>query len=132
MCQNRPPGVYALGYPDLGSAGPHVAKRIGDFPVRNVTGMAFSPDGKFLVVRTYLNAHLYQRSGKKSWRETLVTEKPIPVPLPLQRQGEAICFTADSNALIVTSELKRQPIWRINLHQYLAQIPQQKTQPGSE
>ena len=130
--QNRPPGVYALRYPDSANVGPHIAERIGDFPVRNVTGMAFSPDGKFLIVRTYLNAHLYQRSGSKTWRETLVTKKPIPIPLPLQRQGEAICFTADSNSLIVTSELKRQPIWRINFHQYLAQISQQKSQPDNE
>jgi hypothetical protein len=126
--QTQPPGVYALQFPESAAQGPHVAVRIGDFPIRNVTGMAFSPDGNRLIVRTYLHAHLYQRRGDKNWRETLATEKPIAVPLPLQRQGEAICFTVDSNFLVITSELKRQPVWQIDLNYYLEQIAQQKTE----
>lgn len=125
--QTRPPGVYSLEFPETTDQAPKVADRIGDFPIRNVTGMAFSPDGNRLIVRTYLNAQLYHRQNDKTWRETLATEKPIAVPLPLQRQGEAICFTPDSNFLVITSELKRQPVWQINLNHYLEQIDQQKT-----
>ena len=38
-----------------------VARRIGSFPTRYVSGMSFSPDGKKLIVRNYLTAHLYIR-----------------------------------------------------------------------
>lgn len=96
-----------------------MAKRIADFPVRNVTDMNFSADGQRLIIRNYLNAHLYQRTPDKTWRETVLETKPISIPLPLQMQGEAIGFTADSKSLIVTSELVNQPIWVVDLEAYL-------------
>ena len=105
------------------------AKRIGDFNVRNVTGMAFSPDGNRLIIRNYLNAHLYQRSTENSWRKTISTSKPIPIPLPLQRQGEAICFTPDSRSLIVSSEMRRQALWKVDLDGYLASRIKEAAQP---
>ena len=95
-----------------------VADRIGSFPIRNVTGMAFSPDGKKLIVRNYLTARLVIRPEGKTWRQTVVDQKPFLVALPLQRQGEAICFTADSNSVIVTSEGRRQRVWKIDLQVY--------------
>ena len=95
-----------------------VADRIGSFPIRNVTGMAFSPDGKKLIVRNYLTARLFIRPEGKTWRQTVVDQKPFLVALPLQRQGEAICFTADSNSVIVTSEGRRQRVWKIDLQVY--------------
>lgn len=109
------PGIFTLPLQTTSTNKTLVAKRIGDFPVRNVTDMAFSPDGTRLIIRNYLNAHLYDRSPDKSWRETVTTEKPKLIVLPIQRQGEAICFTADSKSVIVTSEVKGQPIWLVNL-----------------
>jgi hypothetical protein len=101
--------------------GPLLAKRIGSFPVRNVTGMAFSPDGKKLIIRNYLTAHLYVRPPEKNWQQTINETKPKVVGIPLQGQGEAVCFTADSKSLVVTSEGKRQPIWRVSLDSYLSE-----------
>ncbi len=136
--QAKPPGIYVLAIPlPEGKPGtePHAdnrkkpkrltpnertAKRIADFNVRNVTGMAFSRDGKRMIIRNYLNAHLYERSEEDSWRKTVTTSRPTPIPLPLQRQGEAICFTPDSRSLIVTSEMRRQAIWKVDLDGYLA------------
>lgn len=109
------PGVYLLPLQTTSTTNTLVAKRIGDFPIRNVTDMAFSPDGNTLIIRNYLSAHLYVRSPDKSWRETITTEKPKLIALPIQRQGEAIGFTADSKSVIVTSEVKSQPIWQIDL-----------------
>jgi len=104
-------------------AGSLLAEQIGSFPVRNVTGMAFSPDGNKLIIRNYLTAHLYLRSAEKNWQQTINETKPTVVGLPLQSQGEAVCFTADSKSLIVTSEGKRQPVWRVSLESYLNKQP---------
>ena len=100
------------------SAVKSIAQHIGSFPVRYVSGMSFSPDGKKLIIRNYLTAHLFIRPDDKTWRQTVVQQKPMIVALPLQSQGEAICFTADSQSVIVTSEGVRQPIWKVDLRVY--------------
>lgn len=116
--QTTLPGVYVI---DLNAEPDQVqtARRIGDFAPRNVTGMAFSPNGRRLIVRTYTNAYLFERPEKKTWRDALTEVQPIPVPLPLQRQGEAICFTPDSKQLIVSSEYRRQALWQVDLEKFL-------------
>jgi hypothetical protein len=101
---------------------PLVANRIGSFPIRNVTGMSFSPDGQKLIVRNYLSAHLFVRPKLKNWKETVKSQIPIAVALPFQSQGEAICFTASSNSVMVTSEGSRQPVWKVDLQPYLDKL----------
>ncbi len=130
--QEKPPGIYVLPWPAAGEQGRPV-KRIADFPVRNVTGMAFSPDGKQLIIRNYTNAYYFVRSPDVSWQATITNHKPVPIPLPLQRQGEAICFTPDSQSLIVTSEYRRQAIWKIDLKKYLKmKSDESNPQPNSD
>ena len=91
------------------------ATRLADYPIRNVTGMAFSPDGRRLIIRNYVNAHFYTRSDGQTWEEVVTGTKPTPVVLPLQSQGEAICFTPDSKSVLITSEFKRSTIWKVDL-----------------
>ena len=93
-----------------------VARRIAKLPARNITGMSFSPDGTKLVVRTYFTAMLFTKPAGKSWEEVMQDAKPIMLPIPIQSQGEAICFTDDSRSLIVTSEQVRSTIWKIVLN----------------
>lgn len=119
------PGIYKLSLPpaenhvDPVNESLQVAQRVGDFPVRGVTGMAISPDGKRLAIRNYLSAHLLEREpidGKlPPWEVTFKHAKPKIVPMPLQVQGEAISFTRDNNHLIVTSETVRQAIWKVRV-----------------
>ena len=97
------------------NAGARVATRLANYPIRNVTGMAFSPDGRRLIVRNYLNAHVYTRPEGRTWEETVKQTKPTPVVLPIQSQGEAICFTVDSKSVLITSEFKRSTIWQVKL-----------------
>lgn len=111
-------GIYVLPLPLREISQPVVAKRIADFPIRNVTGMAFSPDGKRLIIRNYLNAHLYSRQQGETWKEVVQKTKPQTVLLPIQLQGEAVCFTPDSQSLIVTSEFGNQMIWQVKLDHY--------------
>ncbi len=112
------PGIYVLPLLVEKPAKPLVAKRIGNFPPRNVTGMDFSSDGRRLIIRNYVNAHLYSRENEESWEEVISKTNPATVVLPLQRQGEAVCFTDDSASVILTSEFLRQPIWQVKLKQY--------------
>ena len=124
--QKTPPGIYVLPLSITQLDKPLVAKRIADFPPRNVTGMAFSPDGKYLIIRNYVNAHLYSRDDGMTWEDVVNKKKPQAVVLPLQRQGEAICFSSDSKSVIVTSELNRQMIWKVGLGQYFTKPKQKK------
>lgn len=111
--RKKTPGVYVLEFSLTPEKKTLVAKRLAGFPPRNVTGMDFSRDGKSLIIRNYLNAHLYTRLGDQPWSEIINQTTPRSVVLPLQRQGEAICFTPDSQDMIVTSEFNSQPIWKI-------------------
>ena len=90
---------------------------VAELPVHGVTGMSFSPDGNRAVIRTYLDFHLYDKSAAvdKTWAEFFKSQKPIALPLPLQAQGEAICFSTDSNSVVVTSEKAGQAIWKIDI-----------------
>lgn len=107
------PGIYTLDFSLNSDKKTRIAKRIADFSPRNVTGMDFSRDGKLLIIRNYLNAHMYTRSESQPWSEIINKTTPRTVVLPIQRQGEAISFTPDSQAMIVTSEFTSQPIWKV-------------------
>ena len=123
--RKTPPGIYVLPNPMAAveddakkkKKPKNVAKRIADFPVRNVTGMAFSPDNQRLVIRNYFGAWLYEKAGGKTWQETVTESKAKTLSVPLQSQGEAICFSADGQSLLVTSEFKNAIIWQVSLDQ---------------
>ncbi|MEM7457362.1 MAG: hypothetical protein AAF456_23705 [Planctomycetota bacterium] len=122
--RETPPGIYCIDFglseEEFGRAARGVvalpqARRIADFPVRNVTGMSISPDGRRMLIRTYLAGFLYSREESESWAEVLQNQRPQNIALPIQRQGEAVCFSCDSDSIVVTSENTRQAIWQINL-----------------
>ncbi len=106
--------------------------RIHEFPVRNVTGMDFSPDGNRLLIRTYMACYLYAQESaagdeSASWQSIVQSTRPIRLNLPIQMQGEAICFSPDSRSAIVTSEREGRPLWRVGID---AQV--ELLEPGSE
>ena len=90
---------------------------VAELPVHGVTGMSFSPDGNRAVIRTYLDFHLYDKTAatEKTWAEFFKSQKPTALPLPLQAQGEAICFSSDGKSVVVTSEKVGQAIWKIDI-----------------
>jgi hypothetical protein len=96
---------------------PLKVNRVADIPYRYVTGMDFSRDGNWMVVRTYLQAMLYRRMEDESWLDAFQLRPPRVINLPIQRQGETIAFSNDSQALIITSEKVSQPIWQIDIQQ---------------
>lgn len=123
----RPPGIYQLPFsralldkPKAAVPAQLVAKRVGQFPIRNVTGMDISPDGQHLVIRNYWSAHYYALAKHAGWKARLAAGPPRPISLPLQPQGEAICFARDNQSVILTSEKRSQPIWKLDLNVQLS------------
>ena len=99
-----------------------VAEKVAEFPVYGVTGMAFSPDGKQVVIRNYLEMRLFEKQASsdgenktQDWADVFKNQEPVVLPMPLQQQGEAICFSSDSQSAFVTSEKAKQPIWKVNI-----------------
>ncbi|MBX3112937.1 MAG: hypothetical protein KF836_00070 [Fimbriimonadaceae bacterium] len=72
-----------------------------------VTGGSVSPDGKKVILKTYSGGYLYSVNQEfGDW----VKSKPIPVQFPLEKQGEAVCFSTDNAYLISSSEGSPCPI----------------------
>jgi len=106
-----------------------IAEKIAEFPVYGVTGMAFSPDGKRVVIRNYLEMRLFEKQASsggenktQDWADVFKNQEAVVLPMPLQQQGEAICFSSDSQSVLVTSEKAKQPIWKINIDGLRKQI----------
>ena len=97
-------GIYLAPPPDeLSEEKVNVLRRIAPAPP-TITDGAFSPDGRRLVLRDYLSAHIYaEPDGDQLARITL----------PLQRQGESVTFTRDGNSLLVGSEGVRSQVWQV-------------------
>jgi hypothetical protein len=72
-----------------------------------ITGGSVSPDGKWVILKTYAGGYLYSAGENfESW----VKSTPIPVQFPLEKQGEAVCFALDNRTLISSSEGNPCPI----------------------
>jgi hypothetical protein len=88
----------------------NLLRRVGRVPPL-VTDGAFSPDGRLLVLRDYLAAHLYGAPrGYAAPGGRLAT-----VPLPPQPQGESVAFSADGRSLLAGSEGDGSEVWRVPL-----------------
>lgn len=86
-----------------------VAKQIGTVPLRQVTGMDISPDGRRAIVLTYGNAFEYVRGEKDDWAKAFANP-PREIQLPFRIQGEAICYGPDGKTLYTSSERRPTPL----------------------
>jgi hypothetical protein len=87
--------------------------RVAEVPVSRATGAAYSPDGRRFVVRNSQFAYVWD-VVRGSVAASLSTA-PTIVVLPHQRQGEGVTFTPDGNALLLSSEGSRTPVWVVPL-----------------
>ena len=125
------PGVYTLPLPTRNQSGKMIARRVANYPARNVTGMDISSDGRKMLVRTYVRGHWFERGEDEGWDTVLKRFQPSNIALPLQRQGEAICLSADAQTAFLTSESRRQPFWKIHIQRQLEIQRKSKTEkPG--
>jgi hypothetical protein len=99
--------VFVVSAPK--GTGAFVAKKVGEIKLaagnvysHMVTGGDISRDGRRVVIRTYFSILLYEAPSLPKFS----TVAPKSLPVPLERQGEAICFDEDNRRLITTSEGK--------------------------
>jgi hypothetical protein len=69
-----------------------------------------SPDGRFVIVRGYGNAYLWQRDPARPLHEAF-SGRACRVPVASEPQGEAVAFAADGSGYFTLSEKKEQPIY---------------------
>jgi hypothetical protein len=77
------------------------------------TGLDISPDGRLAAVLSYREAYLFERAPGESWAIAFA-RRPLRIPLPPLRQGEAIAFAADGRTLFVTGEKRPTPLFRVD------------------
>jgi hypothetical protein len=68
-----------------------------------VTGADISPDGSKVAVRTYASVLLWDRKSGVAI-PTVLAGTPCRGPIPLELQGEAVGFRADSRGYVTVSE----------------------------
>ena len=115
----KPSSIYWIPL-GLKSTRNPIRARILDSKLRQhmLTGADISVGGDLAVIRSYTSAWLYRRRPNQNWADVLSAADPMArTLLPLQRQGEAICFSPDGKSVLLTSEGLRQPIWQIDLSQ---------------
>jgi hypothetical protein len=120
-------GVYTFPIP-LRPNDTVTLKRIGTmtFSTRMLTGTSYaqfegmatggdiSPDGRRLVVRTYMLADEWDIKPGQSVADA-IKSKPRETLLPLSKQGEGICYRLDGKAWLTTSEGANSPLFEILL-----------------
>ncbi len=92
------------------------AERLAPLSVPYATAMDISSDGRRLAIVNMFSGVLLTRNDpkKESWADA--GSKPVTVlTLPIRKQGESVCFTADGNSLLLNSEGTSQPLWQIEL-----------------
>lgn len=111
------PRVFTFDLPSTGdrasAAEPIVARPIAQLDVPSLTtALDVSPDGRLVIVLTYVDAYVWVRGGDEAWPDVF-TRAPLRVTMPRRRQGESICFGADGLSLFLTSEKLPAPLWEL-------------------
>jgi hypothetical protein len=79
---------------------------------RMATGGAVSPDGKRVVIRTYLIGYEWKIAPGATIAQAL-KGTPRQIALPLVQQGESICYSSDGKSLFTTSEKAHAPLYEL-------------------
>lgn len=112
-------GVYAARSSELraGNGSPVRLRKVADislpaFPPGFVTGGDISEDGRKVILCDYYNAYEYalekgEKDLDKVWKKT-----PKIIDVGTREQGESVAYSADGNAIFLTSESKsgRSPL----------------------
>ncbi len=106
-------GIYKLKLKKNYQLASEVALKVGEVTDRFVTGAAISRDNEQFIFCNYVAANHTKRKPALSWDRQFKDWRAEIMALPLQRQGEAICFAPDGKSVFVVSEKLKQPIWQV-------------------
>jgi len=76
--------------------------------------MDFAPDGSSLLILTYDGVNFFARGADQTWPEAMQGQA-MQLRLGDYKNAEAITYTRDGKAAIVTVEKKHAPVLRIEL-----------------
>lgn len=93
----------------------NVFTKVGQIPVTGASGGAISAEGDRMVIRNGDYAYLWHVAGGNVAQA--LTQPPIAISMPAQKQGEGIDFAADGRSLIINSEGRNQGVWQVGLPQ---------------
>jgi hypothetical protein len=79
------------------------------------TGFDISADGSEAVIITYRSLYRFRRDPGEDWLSALQKE-PVEVVGPPSPQNEAISYSADGKAIIVTTEKQPAPVFRFEFN----------------
>lgn len=77
------------------------------------TGGSIAPDGRRVVVRTYYGAYEWRLPATTTDFDTIWKSAPTFIPTPMMLQSEAICYSLDGKALLMTSEKAPAPLYEL-------------------
>jgi len=78
------------------------------------TGMDLAPDGSGALILTYDGVNYFSRKAGQSWPDAFAG-RALHLALGNYKKAEAITFTDDSSAALVTIEARHAPLLRIEL-----------------
>ena len=92
------------------------AERLAPLGVTYATAMDVSSDGRRLAIVNMFSGVMLTRDDPKtkSWADAC-RESITILTLPVRKQGESVCFTADGNSLLLNSEGTSQKLWQVGL-----------------
>ena len=94
--------IYLLQAPFV-SDSIYKALLVGHLPFNGVVSAALSPDGRRILVKTYMSLLMYNRPLGMSLAQAL-KGKPTRMPYHLEPQGEAVSFALDGSGYFTLSE----------------------------
>jgi hypothetical protein len=112
---DTPSKIYKLAYPQS-STSVNTTILAGILPFSGVTGAAFSPDGKKIIIKTYTTVY-YWKLKKDQSAEQALADIPVTLSYQSEPQGEAICFKNDNAGFFTLSE-RPSIIAAVNLNFY--------------
>lgn len=78
-----------------------------------VTGGDISPDGQRVALCDYVGAYEFTLPSSQDKFDTIWQTAPVPIALDARKQGEAICYRLDGQALLTTSEELPTPLGEV-------------------
>ena len=115
--RSSPSGVYRVSA-NFGSTEVTAATKIADLSVPAVpngflTGGGVSPDGKRVILCDYSAAYELVVSDANDF-DSIWKQQPVAVSLGTRKQGEAITYSSDGQAIFATSEGRNGPVIEVD------------------